>query len=664
MNMKKNITLLGIALTLACATQAQQRPDTLWYRYDNRFTANKAFDVSAYDTVTFRTSNMVWSKPNGESGKRTISYFTSTPGRFQFTDPGRILYQPSSMTCDFTSESSQWCFARSQESEHFVVFWEDGCTADPDYILEVAEQSWDVYTDELGFLEEGNSSTDTYKILIRAYNTTDWIASGSGEDMAVGTLNISPSASVGRGGHTVAHEIGHTFQYLTNVDCGADNTHGFNYGLGDNGAGGNGFWEDCANWMAYKVFPERQFTDGEYLEGYVTRCHYNIMHEDARYYNCFYQDYLCEKFGQDFIGRLWREAINPEDPVDAIMRLEDLDTEGFAALMYDCFAHMCTWDIDAVRDEAQYKRGLHSQHLSSVDIDGEEWFQVDSAYCPQNYGYNITELNLPAAGTDVTIQFQGFTGDGYRSIKTARAGWRWGLVALNSDGTTTYGQMQSDKEGTLTYTVPEEAERLWLVVMGAPTLWWHHEWDDDASDDEQWPYRIKVDGTRPKGCFRTFTEDDFGDGYERKDTTVVIYANLAYSSSSYTSTRVQYDMDAISEALGVTTAQLKAVQASTSSNPRFVGISASGALTNSSTTTTSSSSVLGHWFTTAGNVCSYDSSAAIFAEMYPSSYGCYVGQCPGKLTAGNTYVIRQGIVYKDDDSVSHKAIMEVHLTVY
>ncbi|MCD8303623.1 MAG: DUF4859 domain-containing protein [Prevotellaceae bacterium] len=660
--MRRTILLISLCL-ITIASEAQDvRPDTLWYRYDNRFTANKAWDISEYDTIEFRTSSMYLYKPDG--GKKYLSSLSSTPGVFMFTDPGRILYKPSSMSGDFTSATNQWCFDRSKESEHFVCFWENGSTADVDYILQVAEKSWDVYTDQLGFLEVGNSSTDTYKILIRAYNISDWIASGSGEDMKIGTLNISPSAATARGGHTVAHEIGHTFQYLTNVDCGANDVHGFNYGLGENGAGGNGFWEDCANWMAYKVYPERQFTDGEYFEGYLTLCHLNLMHETARYYNCFYQDYLCDKFGQNFIGRLWREAINPEDPVDAIMRLEDLSQDEFSALMYDCFAHMCTWDIESVRSQASHRVGAYYNRLSSRDVDGEEWFQVDSAYCPQNYGYNITRLKLPEAGTTVTVRFQGIAGaEGYRSINKSKAGWRWGLVAYNTDGSTTYGDMQSSSEGTASFTVGEDCQELWLVVMGAPTTWWHHEWDDDVSDDEQWPYRVQIEGSRPYGCFRTYTADDFPDDYVRKDTTVVIDAELAYSSSSYSSTWVQYDMDAISEALGIPTADLLSIKVG-SGNPYFAGVSNSGALTTYVTTTTSSSTCYGHWFTTAGNVSGYDSSAAVFAEMYPASYQCNVGQYPGRLSAGKTYTTRQAVVYKAPDGNTYKATMEIHLTVY
>lgn len=656
------LRLLLLSLAVAASARAQ-RPDTLWFRHDNRFTPHRLYEIAAYDTADFLPTRMVWSKPEGQTGKRYIGY-VSAPGVFQFTHPGRILYQPASMPGDFTSSSNHWNFERSQESEHFVCFWEEGSTANISQLLNLAEKTWDVYTRRLGFVKEGQSSTDTHKILIRAYNTTGWVASGSGEDLKVGTFNISPSAVGARGGHTVAHEIGHTFQYLTNVDCGADNTHGFNYGLGENGEGGNGFWEDCANWMAYKVYPERQFTDGEYFEGYLDRCHLNLMHEDGRYYNCFYQDFLCDRFGEDFIGRLWREAIRPEDPVDATKRLQGLSQDEFSALMYDCFARMCTWDTPSIREAAAHRHGAHANHLRAVDLNGEEWFQVDSAHCPQNYGYNITRLKVPAAGTTLRVEFQGLTGEtGYRNVNPSRSGWRWGLVCQQADGSTLYSPMQQGRTGSLDYLVPEQCQNLWLVVMGAPTQWWHHAWDNSSANDEQWPYRVKLTGTRPYGLFRTYTADDFPAGYVRRDTTLVIQAQLPYSGSNYSSVRVQYDLDALSEALGLTTAQLKGIRASASANPRFVGISANGSLTPNTTTSTSSTTRLGHWFSTTGNVTGYDGHAAVFAEMYPDSYGCYVGQYPGRLRAGQTYTIRQGIVYRAPDGITRRATVEVRLKV-
>lgn len=646
------------------------RPDTVWFRPDDRFTEPKMKVIEGYDTILF-TKNLMNLKGEGKS-VGYLSYYTTTPGYFTFNNPGRYLCKPSSMNCDFSSSSSQWCFERSKESEHFVVFWEKGVNFDADYILAKAERAWDVYVGRLGFLTPGSSSTDKYKIVMRMFNSSTWIASGSGEDLKVGTLNLSPSAYQARGGHTVAHEVGHTFQYLTNVDNGANYSHGYGWGF-DSNYGDNCFWEDCANWQAYKVYPEMQFSDGEYFEQYMSKCHLNMIHEDARYTNCYYQDYLCERFGLNFIGRLWRESNNGEDPIDTMRRLLNLSQDEFSQVMFDCFAHMCTWDIEGVRSYAKHRVGAHPYCLETKTVDGVEWFQVKTDRCPQNYGYNITQLKMPAPGETVKVNFQGLVGEsGYKTVNASYAGWRWGIVTLMSDGSTQYGDMQtatySDRNGQLEYVVPEGAKKMWLVVMGAPKTWWHHPWDRNkeapATNGEQWPYRVSFDGTRPSSSTKTYTANDFPADYQRKDTTVVIDAHLAYSSSGYTSTMVQYDMDAISEALGITTAQLKAIKVGASFNPRFVGVNANGTtLVNATTTSTSSSTCLGHWFNTNGNICNYDSSAGIYAEMFPADFTCKVGQYPGRLVKGRTYTVRQGVAYKHTDGKTYKAIMQVNLTI-
>lgn len=667
--MKKLILAAALCASAATATMAQQsRPDTIWYRFDNRFTANKMWEISAYDTIEFQPSRMVTRKPNNETGSKSIAYQITTPGHFTFTDPGRYLFKPASMNCDFTKTTSQWCFERSQESEHFVVFWENGVDFDKNYILNRAERAWDVYVNQLGFIKPGESKgTDNYKIVMRMYKTGDWVASGSGEDNAVGTLNLSKSAYQARGGHTVAHEVGHTFQFLTGVDMASNGTGGFGWGFMD-GWNDNCFWEDCANWQGYKVYPERQFSDGEYFEKYINKCHLNILHEDNRYNNCYYQDYLCQVYGMDFIGRIWRECKRGEDPVDVIKRLQGLSQDDFSKLMYDCFAHMCTWDIDNVRSYADHRIGAHPYCLEPKVIDGVEWYQPSVNYCPQNYGYNITQLKVPAAGSEVKVNFKGLPGEpGYKCVNKSYAGWRWGIVMLMKDGSTQYGDMQSAIEGTLSYSIPDGVKKMWLVVMGAPTKWWHHGWDRNyappSTNDEQWPYRVSFEGTRPSASAYAYTEADFPEDYLRKDTTVVINCCLA-RSDSYTSVNVQYDMDAISEALGLTTAQLKALKVGSSSlNPCFVAQNATNStITYNTTTSTSSSTLYGHWFNSSGNVCNYDNTAYIYAEMYPENYVCKVGQYPNKLVVGKTYVIRQGVKYKVGTK-TYKAIMEVHIKV-
>ena len=675
---------------------AQEKPDTMWVQFNDRFVENEIIDLNQIDSIEFLNHNYKTYKYNPSTDRvsaRTKSYRSDAV--YRFDDIERYLVKPSTYANnDFTNENSTYCFQRSAESEHFVVFWAKGLkkqsngnltggasssVCNVNTLLSNAERIWKIYVNDLGFLVPGQSTTDDVKIEMFVVNQAEWRADGSGVDGTVwtagtGTTKTPKSQKVGlfhcnawaaSSNVTVAHEIGHTFQYLVSTDLGM--THGLNYVLGDNSKG-NEWWEDCANWQAHKVYPAEQFSSN--WSNNQNMHHLNIIHEDARYNNCYYQDWWCQLHGLNTVGRVWREASKPEDPIQAYMRIFSLNDSTFADEQFEGYAHIAAMDIDSWKSYGQGLIGSEQQRLTDVPdviiqshLNGEkDWWVVQPDYCPQNYGYNANPLKVPTVGTVVTATFKGLVNaTGYRSIYPERAGWRYGFAAYSSDGTRTYSPIGREADGEVSITIPEKCTHLWFVVMGAPTKWWTHSWNENVDDDEQWPYAVKFTGSDPYGASRTYEE--YPANYARHDTTVVINATLAYSGSNYSSVRVQYDMDAISQALGLSTTQLKSVKVGKSNTIRFVGVSNSGTLKESTTTSTSSSTCYGHWFNQSGDVCGYDSSARIFAEFYPEKYGCYVGQYPGRLTRGKTYIIRQAIIYKHTDEKEYTATMQVNLTI-
>jgi hypothetical protein len=74
--------------------------------------------------------------------------------------------------------------------------------------------------------------------------------------------------------------------------------------------------------------------------------------------------------------------------------------------------------------------------------------------------------------------------------------------------------------------------------------------------------------------------------------------------------------------------------------------------------------VYGHWFKTTGDVINYNTTtSAIYAELSTENYSCKVGQYPGHLRKGKSYVFRQAFIYTHTDGKQYKATMEVHLNV-
>lgn len=680
------------------------KPTGIYVSYPDRFSETKSFDITNCDTLSITQTAVVFkSSQKGVPQQSLTATNYKDNGQLVFADPGRGLVKPHTyINNDYTKETSQWCFKRSAESDHFIIFWENGMTKNStgnitysgytcnvNTLLTNAEKIWKCYVEDLGFLVPGKSTTDKFKIQMYIVKNgwngegDTWRADGSGVDgtyydgkntiwSKTGMFHCTTRAATARNGHTPAHEIGHTFQYLVSADLGMD--YGLNYGFGPNASGGNEWWEDCANWQAYKVYPTMQYSDGEYYEQYLGKHHLNIHHEDTRYTNCFYQDWWCQLHGKNTVGRVWRETKKPEDPSQGYMRIFGLDIEGYAQEMYDAYSHLASIDIDAVRNYGKAKIGNEPQRLvepsaaikSKYLNNDESWWAVDPAYCPQNFGYNANPLAVPAAGTQVSVDFKGIAGvPGYRAINVDKAGWRYGLVAYCSDGKRVYSDMQKDVEGSVTMTVPDNCVNMWLVVMGAPTQYWRHAWDDDPSNDEQWPYAVRFHGTKPLGASRTYGE--FPDDYARKDTTIVINATLAYSGSDWSNTRVQLDMDAISQALGASTAQLQAAvcgKKTTYPYVRIAGMNADGKTLTETKTISDTDVIFGHWFNKSGNVESaLTGNAAIYTKIYHDKYGCYIGQRPGTLVKGTTYIVREAVIYTDKNGTEYRAIMEIHLKI-
>lgn len=93
---------------------------------------------------------------------------------------------------------------------------------------------------------------------------TEWLATGSGYDNKIGALWVNPSTCQPVGS-TIAHEIGHSFQYQVYCDKilqgnPDDLKCGFRYGY-EGSNGGNGFWEQCAQWQSYQDYPGELFAN-------------------------------------------------------------------------------------------------------------------------------------------------------------------------------------------------------------------------------------------------------------------------------------------------------------------------------------------------------------------------------------------------------------------
>lgn len=562
---------------------------------------------------------------------------------------GKEIYKPASFgNMDLNNSSSRWSYNRSKESDNFIVFWEAGYGANPktttnssyrvdvDALLSIAEKSFVFYRDSLKFISKGNSKTDQYKMVILLLYSTTWEASGSGVDNMIGLLNLSANGAQAMG-VTIAHEVGHCFQYQVHCD---GYQGGWMYGFGASGSGGNCWWEQCAQWQAFKVIPTEQFSNYRFSE-YLANAHRNILHESPRYANYFIQDYWSYLHGIDFIGKLWQESKSPEDPVQAYKRITKVAQSVFNNEIYDCATRFVTWDIPALKSLG--KNYIDVRASSKMTLVEDNYWKIDPSDCIQNYGYNVIRLNVPESNL-VTIYFEGKMGDAaYRMPKgMLNAGWRYGLVALTENGARVYSEMRAPQYkdsnanplDTLTFSCPDNCAKLWLVVTGAPTLHWRHPWDDDESNDEQWPYQVKFENTNRYGTF-DFTNDKVP--YNETIIQDVTLKPLTGSPNPYPSTAVQPSLEKLCYALKL---QASEITAKIGTSIKYCALNPNGGKNYTST-----ANAPGHWFNKNGYTTSWGNSSYLFSEFKKDNLVFNIGQYPNMCKEGDRFTIKQGLVY-------------------
>lgn len=611
---------------------------------------------------------------------------------------------------DFESPNAQWSRSRMDSTANWIILWESGFGSDPSsnaapykvnmsQLKEVLEKSYEMNLNTMKMVVKGSSKTDQYKMIVFIKYSTTWGAYGSGYDNVIGSLEVNPEAA--NIPSVVAHEIGHTFQYQVGCDVPEG---GFRYGLGANGEGGNGFWEQGAQWASFQVYPEEQFLIYDF-NTYIKSNHLHILHEEPRYANYFLPDYWAYKRGIDFMGRLWRESRRPEDPVDAYKRLFNVSQSEFNEEIFEHAVRLTTWDLPAIKERG----ASYIQRRAQVKMKktADQYWLVDSAVTIENYGYNSIKLNAPSTETQVSVHFQGKAGaSGYRSINIDKAGWYFGFVALLNNGERVYSDVGSleysggkNPEGALSFNVPAGCSYLWLVVSGAPQEHWHHVWDDSTYNDEQWPYQVKFSNTNLLG-----EQNESTTNYSLS-TAVDGSGSISPSSGSYPSgsltlkatptpgyvfdhwsgdltgsenpavLKLDQDKSVTAHFIKLKTTveeftfQLTmspksdysptAVPLDKSAIALAFGLSESDLVekigtdiryyaVNPDESFDANSTAIdpGHWYNAEGQVVSYGDQAVIYSEINKNTLTANIGQYPDRSVKGDSYLIKQALVYQ------------------
>ncbi len=408
-----------------------------------------------------------------------------------------ILLPADQQDQDYNDPNSEFCYPRSVQGDNVIIFWskehgndpsrhtDPNKTFDVNDMLSECERYYKTYVDNMKLVVKGQSVSDKYKLIAYVVGGDEGTAYGGG-DGDVATLH-TPAMRVHKPPYGVlAHEMVHCFQHLSRTDGARGG------GVNPEMAAQHGLWQNLPEWLTFENY---------HLVAFMDQTHLKFDHFSNMYHTAQVMEYWAYLHGQDFYGQMLR---SPEegDVVTVYKKQFNRTQEQFNNEMFDAYRRFMTWDIPRIDEVA---RPYANQHHTKLDKLDNGWYQIAAEKCPENYGYNGIKLDVPAAGTNVVLNFKGIAGaEGFSPTKIDKAGWRYGFVASLKDGSRVYGNVGTNPQDALAFQVPENTEYLWLVVMGAPTEHWASfgGWgrrgrSNNQEPEAQWPYQFKLTGTAP-----------------------------------------------------------------------------------------------------------------------------------------------------------------------
>ena len=309
-------------------------------------------------------------------------------------------------------------------------------------------------------------------------------------------------------------------------------------------------------------------------------------------------------------------------------------------------------------------------------------FQPTYDNCPGTTGFNAIELNVPAAGTKVKADLKAVApgsalvegdagkvvnGDGaaignvttYNQQSNTSSAYRIGFVAVSGDKAT-YGEMAKGQDAVAEMEVPAGTDKLYLVVVATPTDYQRQGWDDDETNDQQWPYNVKFSGTGVKG----FVDIPAGDPENTDFTYDLKDLDAAYEGYEVTAIDLLGEgfMEKMAKAFKMQPAEILASLSPRVENeviPEEGKIAIGLTQPDGTISFACSTNAIGPWINAEGFAATWGE-GQLYYEYDGSSYNFPVGFKPGTVEAGNTYTMKPTWVYTKDGK-QYKATITLNM---
>lgn len=420
-------------------------------------------------------------------------------------------------------------------SEHFEIRTKpkhDDGTANNVVVSEAAasaalatlEEVFIIYHNNLGFRQPFEGKPVQYKTRAYIYQNID--ALYGGED------SYGPGLWLGLG--SLADKWGLAHEY----------THGLQSNAGGLGNTAHAGWayEAHANWMAHQYIP----SDAHCSEMLVNFPYLYYGSTRDRYCNWQYFEYFKDTHGLKEFNRIWTESKRGSEqvyqtPFTAIQFVQGWDLATLNADFGNWAQRNVTWDygngsvyrsrygdyeLGTRRNSRSTDRHTRVTMMNQLDEANNRYISPDY-WAPQRYGYNIVRLYPDAVGANstITLNFRGvvqaknaaakYTCLGNLSDRYDRtynwcnlipdvvadpgSSWSWGLVAVSSDGTPRYSELQSGTASDLSFDVKANDKGLYMVVVATPTVEQTILWDQFYYSIYRYPYMIGLKNAKPEG---------------------------------------------------------------------------------------------------------------------------------------------------------------------
>lgn len=403
---------------------------------------------------------------------------------------GKQLYIPKDLQAmNLCDTASQWSYARMDTTANIVIFWEKGFDSDPQKApqLEGHNMTFDLenlknrleadyvfFRDTLQFVRKGSKS-EQYRMMVMVNYSLEGTAYGGDYDQTIGALWLAPNRIQDRQLNCIAHELGHSFQCQLTAD-----------GQGV-GWGGCGFYEMASQWMLWQMNPRWMDDENYHWQAFRKTFHKAFLHLENIYHSPYVLEYWGMQHGRPFIAELFRKGKEGDDPVMTYQQLTGQTQTEFCNDMFRASTRMVNLDYPRVWNVT---RPHALQLITPTVADNEGWLKPVENCLPENYGFNVMEIAIPAGKHKVAVRFEGLGAKDATTEQASKAGWRYGFVGVTKQGKSMYGPIYNKVKGKahFSWSKTTEMAHVYFVVMGAPTTHWKN---PEEGVDAKWCYRFK-----------------------------------------------------------------------------------------------------------------------------------------------------------------------------